>query len=355
LLKVVLLASVAVGLLQALLRLGCYHTAQTYLAVAESTSSAATTATALGTAGGFGGGGSGRIGVESEDRMITQEQQQQQWRSNVVNSNVQLQLTDLQVQLAWRLAEWDVITQQSSSSSSRSSGGSNRGLGGEGGSSSGALGGSVGHRVGVLASDWSAAAAPAAAAMLQLRDVVLQQQQKGQVQGTQLAAAAAAEPFHGSVLLLLQHLAAGESEGFRVQLQRCSLAAVTRLTSSSHQSAAAVNPALLQLQMLEMIRRAWLLRWSNQTLTKGVTKGGDISQSLTAVDLVQQLLGGCGVAPVAAPVTSGQQLSQGLTSSSSRNKGAVIPPSATAMSMYDYSLTDQLLSLESVLLSILGR
>ena len=323
------------GLLQALLRLGCYHTAQTYIAGAQGTATAAAVA---------GEGGAARMGGQGGmigGIAVAQGQQQQGARSNEVNNKAELQLTDMQLQLAWRLADWEALGQQS-----------RVGIGsGDGGSRNGCVAPGVNRG---SACDWSTAAGLAATAMLQLRDVVLQQQQRGQVQGPQLAAAAAAEPFHASVLLLLQHLAAGEVEGFRVQLQRCSLAAVTRLTSHSHQSAAAVNPALLQLQMLEMVRRAWLLLWSNQRVTG--SSSGAIGQSLAAVDLLQQLLSGCGVAPIGATAGVAGQISQSLTSSSSSNSSrAVIPPSATAMSMYDYSLTDQLLSLQGVLLSILRR
>jgi hypothetical protein len=232
-----------------------------------------------------------------------------------------VQLSDLQLQLAWRLADWDQVGTGSSSTV----------LGGTG---------------------LTKATSAAGDVMVQSAGVLQYQQQ--------------VVSFNGALLVLLQQLASGQAEGFQSILQTTCLAALSGLTKAGQQSAAAVNPGLLQLQMLEMLRRAWSLRWQQQQQVQ--IPGSNHSSSMASPmevdgaaaaapvtlqpteDLLFELLKGCNM----SPTELGSSSSSSWSTAGQRTAG-VVPPSTTALASYDYSQVDQVLSLQTALLQVLHR
>jgi hypothetical protein len=233
-----------------------------------------------------------------------------------------VQLSDLQLQLAWRLADWDQVA--------------------AGGST---VPGSTGL---------TKATSAAGDVMVKAAGVLQHQQQVGS--------------FNGALLVLLQQLASGQAEGFQSTLRTTCLAALSGLTKAGQQSAAAVNPGLLQLQMLEMLRRAWDLRWQQQQQhlqLPGSNNSGAMEVDAVAAgsagsaaslgrqsteDLLHKLLKGCNMAP-----TELGSSSNGSWSTAGQRPAGVVPPSTTALASYDYSQVDQVLSLQTALLQVLHR
>lgn len=151
--------------------------------------------------------------------------------------------------------------------------------------------------------------------------------------GLQAAQAAAGghqgSSFHAAVLGALTALQHRDHDGFNAQVSGAQQDCVLRLARSSTQSAAAVNPLLVQLQMLKMLSQGALITKSSQAAAPPPG---------TAVDW-----------PTKAASAFLSVLAEGFSSEQGGTRAAV------ALSGVNFELSDQLLSLQAALSKVLRR
>lgn len=85
--------------------------------------------------------------------------------------------------------------------------------------------------------------------------------------------------FNAALLHALRDLKDGNRNGFLLNLRACRYDTIKELSSSATESLAAVNPALVRLQMVDMMAEGWCTKWS--------TADGEHSmQQISTFDLI---------------------------------------------------------------------
>lgn len=150
--------------------------------------------------------------------------------------------------------------------------------------------------------------------------------------GLQAAQAAAGghqgSSFHAAVLGALTALQHRDHDGFNAQVSGAQQDCVLRLARSSTQSAAAVNPLLVQLQMLKMLSQGALITKSSQA---AAPPGTPLDWSTKAASAFLSVL------------------AEGFSSEQGGSRAAV------TLSGVNFELSDQLLSLQAALSKVLRR
>jgi hypothetical protein len=131
--------------------------------------------------------------------------------------------------------------------------------------------------------------------------------------------------FHAAVLAALTALQQHDQEGFTAQVSSAQHDCVLRLARSSAQSAAAVNPQLVQLQMLQMLAQCLLVRKSSPA-----------------------------VAPADWPAKAAQAFLSALSPMQIK-ADVMAPQAAEKLSGISFELSDQILSLQGALSKALKR
>jgi hypothetical protein len=152
------------------------------------------------------------------------------------------------------------------------------------------------------------------------------------------ADAAGHRGFQASVLSALQALHMKDSEGFTGVLDHACHQCVLQLAGSSTQSAAAVNPLLVKLRMLHLLRRGGSLQWPSSSGPEAAGAGAGVLRVSCASTpgepapdaLLRQLLG-----PDYLPDGSSSAVEQ--------------------LGPAQFKLCDQLLALQSAVTKVLGR
>ncbi|KAF6252289.1 hypothetical protein COO60DRAFT_542235 [Scenedesmus sp. NREL 46B-D3] len=213
----------------------------------------------------------------------------------------QQQLLDMQCELAWRLSDWgvaDCLAADAAAAAGSGGGGGIHGL-----------------------------AAPAAAAAK--------------------ATDAYAQPsFNAAVLSALQALQHKDLEGFTASVSGARHECVLQLARSSTQSAAAVNPLLVQLRMLHMLQQGlgWARKEAARQRNTPAAAGGARSGS-----------GGVGLEPIAAvpaEADAEQLLRHVLGADFLPGGGSAV---AEHLRTARFQLADQLLSLQAAVAKVLRR
>jgi len=168
--------------------------------------------------------------------------------------------------------------------------------------------------------------------------------------------------FHSAILRSLQLLRAGDGDAFSSVLSDARHAAVNALATSGDESAVTINRSLVRLQMLELLRRAWGLRWTAVSHA-GVT--GLHSPGMSPVTQVTPSLvtgDGSSCSSVSTTEQLLKQLVGPLRSVSHAGAAGEIPPaeagvpaSVMLLRRGEYHQSEQLLALQAAITQILDR
>jgi ataxia telangiectasia mutated family protein len=218
---------------------------------------------------------------------LQQQQHQQQVHS----------LLEAQQELAWRLSDWGLANSLNPAAAQQGSG---LGFSNVGGSSGGMLVAASQAAVGSMTSSGPG--------------------QQGQ-------------GFHAAVSAALTALQQRDYEGFSVHVTSAQQGCVLKLAGSSTQSAAAVNPLLVQLQMLQMLSSGLAVAKRLPAAAAVVGPAAADLQQQGAQEILEQLLPPC----------------------ATHRAGRSAPESAIKLSGSSFQLSDQLLSLQAALTKALHR